>query len=241
MSELHQAIIAAQSEFGALPKTGTNPHFKNKFVPLHEVMQNVLPVLNKHKLALLQFPSYLLTNDGLVPALTTKLIHESGEYEQDTMPLYLVKDDPQAQGSALTYARRYAAMSVLGLVGDEDDDAEPTRGKQVVQSNSAPKKVYQKASETHSPENAQEYGKPAGHAERNESARVISSAVAKRNIMTAANDIVNDEPLAKGIAAGVWQDNAKGLSTVSSSKLEELIEETKLRAAAINLGAEVEK
>jgi len=36
----------------------------------------------------------------------------------------MVKEDPQAQGSAVTYARRYAYMSVLGLVADEDDDGQ---------------------------------------------------------------------------------------------------------------------
>ena len=34
------------------------------------------------------------------------------------------KEDAQAQGSAITYARRYALMSMLGLVADTDDDGE---------------------------------------------------------------------------------------------------------------------
>lgn len=38
------------------------------------------------------------------------------------MPLVLQKQDPQGQGSGITYARRYAAMAILGLVADEDDD-----------------------------------------------------------------------------------------------------------------------
>jgi hypothetical protein len=39
------------------------------------------------------------------------------------MLLNAAKDDPQGQGSAITYARRQAAMSMLGLVADSDDDA----------------------------------------------------------------------------------------------------------------------
>lgn len=239
MSNIYAAIIAAQGEFGALPKTGTNPHFKNKFVPLHEVMQAIIPVLSKHGLALLQFPSNI---DG-APALRSVLVHESGEHVEATMPLLAAKDDPQGQGSALTYARRYAAMSILGLVGDEDDDAEATRVSSTTKpdlSNSTRKRVYQKADQMHAPDNVKEYGIPDGHAARNESARVISSAVAKRNLLGAASAIIEDEAVAKGVAAGVWQDSAKGLSTVGSSKLDEMIEETKLRAAAINLGAELE-
>jgi uncharacterized protein (DUF3820 family) len=64
-----------------------------------------------------------MTPDG-APALETRLIHaESGEQITSHMPLVLTKQDPQSQGSALTYARRYALLAILGLVGDEDDDA----------------------------------------------------------------------------------------------------------------------
>ena len=50
------------------------------------------------------------------------------------MILHLPKSDPQGQGSAVTYARRYSYMSVLGLVADEDDD-----GNKASQPKSAPK------------------------------------------------------------------------------------------------------
>lgn len=43
------------------------------------------------------------------------------------MPLMLAKDDPQGQGSAITYARRYSLMAMLSLVADVDDDAQSTR------------------------------------------------------------------------------------------------------------------
>jgi hypothetical protein len=51
-------------------------------------------------------------------------MHESGEFIQGSMPIHAKKEkDPQAYGSAITYARRYSLASVLGLaVGDEDDD-----------------------------------------------------------------------------------------------------------------------
>lgn len=134
ISELVKALIGAQQEFAPLAKSATNPHFKNKFVPLNEVIETVLPVLNKHGLAISQFPT--LTIDG-EPGLTTMLMHVSGQFLESTMPLLTAKNDPQGQGSALTYARRYALMSVLGLVGDEDDDghaARPTPKQQDVKS-----------------------------------------------------------------------------------------------------------
>lgn len=120
-STLGLALLAAQAEMPALQKSGINPHFKNKYVPLEQLIPAILPILNKHGLVLLQMPSNI---EG-EPALTTAIYHaESGESVTSTMPLMLAKDDPQGQGSGITYARRYAAMGFLALVGDLDDDAE---------------------------------------------------------------------------------------------------------------------
>lgn len=127
---LGAALLAAQLEMPALQKSGLNPHFKNKYVPLETMIPAILPVLNKHGLVLLQMPSHIESADGPVPALTTSIIHSSsGESITATMPLMLSKDDPQGQGSGITYARRYAAMGFLSLVGDLDDDAEATKKK----------------------------------------------------------------------------------------------------------------
>jgi ERF superfamily len=119
MSALPQALLAAQKDVPAVQKTSINPHFKNKFVSLDSLLGEVLPVLNKHGLVLLQLPT---TVDGH-PALRTRIVHaESGEAVEDTMLLMAAKDDPQGQGAAITYARRYSLMSMLGLIADEDDD-----------------------------------------------------------------------------------------------------------------------
>lgn len=128
IAELVKALIEAQSEFAPLTKSATNPHFENKFVPLHEVLENVLPILNRNGLAVSQFPC--LTEEG-TPGLITLLMHESGQCLEATMPLLAAKSDPQGQGSAITYARRYALMAALGLVGDEDDDGHAATVKPV--------------------------------------------------------------------------------------------------------------
>ena len=110
-----------QSEAPALQKTAINPHFKNKYVSLDSLMPQILPLLNKHKIVLVQSPT---TVDG-EPALRTLLVHApSGDRFEDTMKLILEKANSQGQGSAITYARRYALMAVLGLVADVDDDAQ---------------------------------------------------------------------------------------------------------------------
>jgi len=65
--------------------------------------------------------------------LITKLMHSSGEWISGQQILKPVQDNPQGMGSAITYAKRYGLCAILGIVADEDDDA-----------NSATKKPEQK-------------------------------------------------------------------------------------------------
>lgn len=139
MKDIAAALLAAQRDMPELQKNAINPHFRSKYISLDSLMEQVLPVLNRHGLVLLQWPTALdrrTTKDGEIqlgtePALRTKLLHaESGEAFEDVMPLILGKNDPQGQGSAITYARRYALMSILGLVADQDDDANAVAPKQ---------------------------------------------------------------------------------------------------------------
>lgn len=114
-----KALLEFQADAPALQRDAINPHFKSKFISLENLMSQVIPIANKHGLVISQFPTTL---DGQ-PALRTRITHaESGEHIEDVMLLQAGKQDPQAQGSAITYARRYALMAGLGLVADEDDD-----------------------------------------------------------------------------------------------------------------------
>jgi hypothetical protein len=118
-STLAQSLLAFQAEGVKLQKDSINPHFKNRYIGLDSLMADVLPVLNKCGLVVLQMP----TESEGGPALTTRIVHaETGDSIESTMPLLMTKQDPQAQGAALTYARRYALMAFLGLVADEDTD-----------------------------------------------------------------------------------------------------------------------
>lgn len=119
-------LFAAQQEMPKLQKTAINPFFHNKYVPLEAVLEAVLPILNAHNFILLQMPT-ALPGDGLSPGLETRLLHVSGESISSIMPLCMKDEGPQAQGSGITYARRYALLATLGLSADVDDDAEATR------------------------------------------------------------------------------------------------------------------
>ena len=132
ITKLAQALLAAQAEFSAVPKGSDNPFFKSKYAALPDVVKHTTPVLAKHGLGVSQFVDNVNGED----ALTTYLIHSSGEFISHSMLLHLVKDDPQAQGSAITYARRYSYMACLGLVADEDDDGNAASKPTVVRAGS---------------------------------------------------------------------------------------------------------
>lgn len=118
IDQLTAALVAAQAEMPAAKKDSDNPFFKSKYADLAGIVETAKPVLAKHKLAVAQF----VAHDGDHNTLVTWLVHESGQYIADEMLLMLPKDDPQGQGSAITYARRYAYQAAIGMVADDDDD-----------------------------------------------------------------------------------------------------------------------
>jgi hypothetical protein len=74
--------------------------------------------LNEAGIFFIQSPSP--SDDGKLH-LTTRLIHESGEWIEDTAVTPLQKSDPQGVGSAITYMRRYSLAAITGLYQDDDD------------------------------------------------------------------------------------------------------------------------
>jgi hypothetical protein len=136
---LAEALVAFQGEVGTVAKDANNPFFQSKYADLPAVKAAAQPILTKHGIAVVQEPGFTVVADKVYDTLTTTVIHGAGGYDnwlKSTMILKPAKNDPQAQGSAITYARRYAFMAVLGLVADEDDDgnaasakARPTRAK----------------------------------------------------------------------------------------------------------------
>ena len=130
---LAEALVAFQAEAPTLTKDATNPHFRSRFVSLDAIVETVRPLLAKHGLAWSTLPCFGPNGE---PALRYQLLHApTGEALSDTMPLLLAKQDPQGQGSALTYGRRYSISAVLNLVADEDDDGQKaTEGAQKARS-----------------------------------------------------------------------------------------------------------
>lgn len=118
INELAKALNEFQAELVTVNKGADNPFFKSKYADLGSIMKEAQPVLTKHGLSVMQLPDNLNGE----PALTTIVMHTSGQEKSATMPLILDKSTPQGLGSAITYARRYGYAAALQIVIDEDDD-----------------------------------------------------------------------------------------------------------------------
>ena len=138
-------------EMPAVDRDGVNPHFRSKFTTLGNLIAKAKPVLNKHGLGFAQFPS---KDEAGQPTLVTLLIHESGETLEYEAPLFLAKNDPQGQGSAITYMRRYALASALGISDQDDDDGNAAGSQQA-----AKPKAKAKAKPSARPVTAPQQGK----------------------------------------------------------------------------------
>jgi hypothetical protein len=128
LAELAAALIAAQAEFEPVPKTAENPFFHSHYAPMDALVAMAGPILSKHGLAVVQIPTTDTDGQG-TPALYTALIHKSGQMISATMLTLPVKMDPQGQGAAISYARRFAYSAILGLVTDDDTDGEAAQGR----------------------------------------------------------------------------------------------------------------
>lgn len=121
---LNAALMAVQAAMPEFQRDKVNPHFGSAYLSLESLMPEVLAVLQANGILLVQYPSFFAGTEGPVGTLVTHLTHvKSGESTQTSMLLESGKSTPQAQGSALTYARRYAITCLMGITVEKDDDA----------------------------------------------------------------------------------------------------------------------
>jgi hypothetical protein len=116
------ALLRAQKKMGGAAKGANNPFFKSKYSDYNSVLEVIKEPLNEEGILILQPTS----SDANGHYVETLLIHESGEFiSSGKMRLELDKVDMQKLGSAVTYARRYQAQSLLSIPS-VDDDGEST-------------------------------------------------------------------------------------------------------------------
>lgn len=125
ISVISAALVKAQRGITFAVKDSINPHLKNKYADLGSVIEAVKGPLNENGIAVIQLPTE--SSAGYV-ALVTRLQHESGEWIQSTALVPMAKQDAQAYGSAMTYARRYALAAAVCLYQDDDDGNKASKG-----------------------------------------------------------------------------------------------------------------
>jgi hypothetical protein len=114
---LNKALAQAQSEVENATKGSINPHFKNRYADLAEVLNTVRPVFASHGLSIVQSTSY----DGSLVSVTTTILHAEGGYISSTASCVPAKSDAQGVGASTTYLRRYALAAMTGIAQEDDD------------------------------------------------------------------------------------------------------------------------
>ena len=119
LNHLATALAKAQSQMQHAIKDSTNPFFKSSYADLASVWHACREPLTKNGLCVIQHPT--VSVEGTVSILTI-LLHSSGQSTESTLTVPVLKRDPQAYGSAITYARRYALSAIVGISPNDDDD-----------------------------------------------------------------------------------------------------------------------
>ena len=120
IGNLATALSAAQGKITGALKDSENPFFKSKYADLASVWDACRTALSENGLAVIQTTTAEDT-------LRTILVHKSGEWIEGYLKIKAKDESPQAQGSGLTYARRYALAAIVGIA-QVDDDANAAQG-----------------------------------------------------------------------------------------------------------------
>jgi len=117
INDLASALCKAQDQMSGAAKDSKNPFFKSSYADLSSVVKAVKQPFADNGLSYSQFPIY---EEKLV-GVETILMHSSGQWISSKLLLPMTKQDPQAAGSAITYARRYALQAIAGIPSEDDD------------------------------------------------------------------------------------------------------------------------
>jgi len=124
---IYQKLLEFQKKNITIKKDATNPHFRSSYSSLNEVLDKVKGPLNDLGIVIVQRPGtdyYIndeLKNSSIISGLYTELIDVEDDSKVESFTPFISATDMQKLGGAITYARRYSLVTLLGLE-DEDDD-----------------------------------------------------------------------------------------------------------------------
>ena len=124
IDKLSAAFVAAQAEMDHAARDSKNPHFRSNYASLAACLDACRPALNKHGIGIMQGTA---RGEGRQIVVTTRLVHQSGEWMESDLSLSADKDNAQGAGSAISYARRYALCGLVGISDVDDDGNEASR------------------------------------------------------------------------------------------------------------------
>jgi hypothetical protein len=124
ISDLADALAKAQKGMDGAKRDGVNPHFRSSYPTLASVWDACREPLANNGLSVVQGAS---VSDGAV-FITTLLLHTSGQWIREVLPMMPQDLKPQSVGSAISYGRRYQLAAMVGIA-PEDDDGEAAQGR----------------------------------------------------------------------------------------------------------------
>lgn len=147
LAKAQAALVNPEKSLTAILRTGRPGAGERSFryAPLSSGLDIVRKTLGQHEIATVQTTA-IDPVAGMVN-LTTTLAHSSGEWIASDWPVCPLAEtaNPQRMGAALTYARRYALFTLVGIAGEDDLDA-PNVGE----GSPAPSPVGPRSPEPHS-------------------------------------------------------------------------------------------
>lgn len=126
IGKLAEALAKAQGAVEGAVKGKVNPAFRTKYADLASVWDACREALTSNGLSVIQSPGEIA--DGRM-AMTTMLLHASGEWVRGSLTIPLSKADAHSYGSATTYARRFALAAFVGVAPEDDDGNAATKVK----------------------------------------------------------------------------------------------------------------
>lgn len=139
INELSTALAKAQGKIKGATKDADNPYFKSKYADLASVWDACRAELAANGLSVVQAPRASAFEGGWIIEVETRLLHASGQWMADSLTLPVGKPDAQGVGSAITYARRYALASFVGVAPEDDDGNAAVKGTTAKADAPAPK------------------------------------------------------------------------------------------------------
>jgi ERF superfamily len=223
LAKAQAELINPEKSLTAIIRTGRAGDGERSFryAPLSSGLDIVRKTLGLHEIATLQTTA--IDQTGGMVNLTTTLAHASGEWIASDWPVCPIAEtaNPQRMGAALTYARRYALFTLVGIAGEDDLDAPDLCAGPNAPSSTAPERALQPDG-GNSPGQSRGTGNGRGRGSTKSGPRVILDPAQSAELRDKL--LIEVESIASADLAATWAGEAlvaKNSLTAADAKLVE--------------------